>query len=102
MTIPVLGDRGFFVFQMENFTMSFLIDGMVGELNRQLLRYAVGRAISCPGCKTILDERSTVLVTVGKTSVVQCGECHDETVHKLDTRGVSLLADDVIDGRASR
>ena len=82
--------------------MSFLIDGMVGELNRQLLRYAVGRAISCPGCKTILDERSAVLVTVGKTSVVQCGDCHDETVHKLDTRGVSLLAEDVIDGRKSR
>ena len=64
--------------------MSFLIDGMVGELNRQLLRYAVGRAISCPGCKAILDERSAVLVTVGKTSVVQCGECHDKTVHKLE------------------
>lgn len=49
------------------------------QLDKQLLRWAVGREISCRGCGAILDVRRAVLAdspTVG--SVVVCGTCWDK------------------------
>ena len=83
--------------------MSFLMDGMAGMLNRQLLRYAIGRALTCPVCDIILDHRDAVLVTLDdQTPQIQCGACFDNCVHELDTRGVNLDSNDVIDGRVGR
>ena len=82
--------------------MSFLIDGLAGHMNRQLLRYAVGRAIMCPSCSTILDESDSVLVTLEDRSAIQCGTCFDECVRKLDARGVGIPDEDINDGRIGR
>ena len=82
--------------------MSYLFDGMAGMLNPQLLRSAAGRSITCPDCGTILDESTTVIVTVGQGSRVLCGTCWDKVRIALADTVVDVDSLDVIDGRESR
>lgn len=37
---------------------------MQKEANRQLLKYAAGRAVFCPNCSAIMDYRRTVVTTI--------------------------------------
>lgn len=50
-------------------------------VNRNLLKYAAGRAIFCPGCSAIMDWKRTVIVEFPKgQTVVRCCKCWDETL----------------------
>ena len=85
---------------------------------REALKYAVGRALSCPTCGRILDARRSVLMTPMRSPAanasrgcsIACGNCWDKFVARaaakvgMDSPGV--LADlkangyDIDDGRA--
>lgn len=70
------------------------IDSMMRDtVNRNLLKYAAGRVMFCPYCNTVLDCRTTVIVstTDGKESVL-CARCFDAWGDKPAFTGV-------VDGR---
>lgn len=75
------------------------MDLMQRTLNRNLVKYAAGRAIFCPSCDDILDQKRTVVVTTpaGRT-MTYCGQCWDKVaaVAAADPRFVEL---DILDGR---
>jgi len=73
---------------------------MQKTVNRGLLRFAAGRAITCPACGIVLDFRRTVVATApsGKPTVIACGDCWDAAVDA--NGGADAVAEwDVIDGR---
>ena len=50
-------------------------------VNRELLKYAAGRAVCCPGCGNVMDWRTTTVLTLHQgercaASEVLCGACH--------------------------
>lgn len=65
-----------------------------GQVNRNLLKYAAGRAIFCPECHAILDCRSCVIGhhDVFNRECVICCSCWDKRPDKA-------AFSDVIDGR---
>ena len=78
---------------------------MEREVNKGLVKYAVGRAIFCPDCSGILDYRRTVLITgVGKAGIA-CGKCWDKRKAALikkhgDELTAAILGEmDILDGR---
>jgi hypothetical protein len=68
-------------------------------VNRDLLKYAAGRAIFCPQCRKIMDAKTTVIVTTpaGQTWT-SCAACWDKvaTMARKDARFAEL---DIVDGR---
>jgi hypothetical protein len=74
-------------------------------LRRNLLKYAVGRAICCPDCEAILDVRRAILFA----SHVICDRCFETAIAPQRTkRGAATVdaylasataAGDMIDGR---
>lgn len=69
------------------------------ELERGLLRYAVGRAIVCR-CGDVLDARSAILTTTPTTSAVECAKCYARApfcARQVPTIGGSEYT--VLDGR---
>lgn len=66
---------------------SFL-NPMKKTLNRNLLKYAAGHHIFCPGCNNIMDHKNTVVVTNKKTgkTMVNCGKCHDAGIKRAGER----------------
>lgn len=78
---------------------------MEREVNTGLVKYAVGRAIFCPDCKSVLDYRRAVLITgVGKAGI-SCTTCWDKRKAALikkhgDELTAAILGDlDILDGR---
>lgn len=82
---------------------------MQRHVNRQLLKYAAGTVMFCPGCGEVLDCRRVVNVTVlhkGEvhSSTTLCVGCYDRRKPVLDAalakapkeQGIEL---DVVDGR---
>lgn len=88
------------------------------HLERELLKYAAGRSISCPACGEIMDARKTVVATtyatppngteIIATQYVQCTACWDRLRLQF-TRGVDSakarrpeanIRSEVVDGRA--
>lgn len=68
-------------------------------LDRNLLRWAVGRAILCRGCGDVLDCRRAVLAdspTAG--AIVVCGACWDRVARTVRERVPDV---DVTDGRTA-
>lgn len=71
-----------------------IIDSLMQEtIHRNLLKYAAGRAIFCPGCGKVLDCRDTVTAThMTGGQAVMCGKCWD--------RKAELYAfSEIVDGR---
>ena len=72
------------------------------ETERELLKFAAGRAIFCPACRNVMDWRETVIATVhgrqGEAeekvmrTFVQCGKCYDQRAHLLNDAVVSAAA----------
>lgn len=63
-----------------------VIDSMMERVvNTNLLKYAAGQTMFCPGCKNCMDWRTTTVLTLHQgekcvSSEVLCGACH--TRHK--------------------
>jgi hypothetical protein len=69
---------------------------LVQSLNRQLVKYAVSRLITCPHCGDILDQASTVVLTHGDfASAAMCAECYGHPIGSFRAGAVEVL-----DGRA--
>lgn len=76
-------------------------------MERELLRFAVGRAIFCPDCETVLDTDSAVLYSPKDsadpscTPAVCCAKCSDAARDKLRSidEAVLLARYDIYDGR---
>ena len=67
------------------------------QLEGELLRWAVGRAITCPGCGRVLDCRRAVLAdSPSQGSAVACSECWDKAKAHVLARVPHL---EVTDGR---
>lgn len=49
------------------------------KMNREIVRFAVQRAIFCPGCQNVLDVDDAVVVT-GGGAAVSCGSCFDSSI----------------------
>ncbi len=85
--------------------MSEPISDLQLHISKQLLRYAVSRAIFCPTCKGVLDVRRAVLAETSALAVIECASCWESTVEGMRERlGADrtdeVLADiDVTDGR---
>lgn len=71
---------------------------MKTTIYRNLLNYAVGRAIFCPFCDVILDSRKAVLVTdeESNSSAVVCAACWEKA---KDHALAKLPNAEVMDGR---
>ena len=77
-----------------------LLDHLRIEMNYRALKYAVGTAISCPGCQRILDVDDAVLVT--STSIaIACGACFDAMLAEKNVTVETLidLGVEIDDGR---
>ncbi len=86
--------------------MSEPISDLQLRISKQLLSYAVSRAIFCPTCNRILDVRRAVLAETSALSVIECASCWESTVEGMRERlgadrAAEILAEiDVTDGRA--
>ena len=73
------------------------------HFERELLRYAVSRAMFCPDCQAILDVRRAVLIEreLDGQSAISCVECWTKYVRGLRRRGVAVPVEGikVTDGR---
>lgn len=74
------------------------------KVNRDVLRYAVQRAITCPTCGCILDVKKAVATFSNKRAGVTCVTCFEEVLADLMkrhdwTREQILEGIDVHDGR---
>lgn len=76
------------------------------ELNRQLLKYAAGYAMTCRRCTAILDCRRAVNIDVkslqtGNTlrNFTVCGTCYDEARADLELAAAGKTTLEIIDGR---
>lgn len=68
------------------------------HMQRQILRYAVGRTIQCQSCGNILDCRSACLITLSDERVCTlCSACSDTLCSCAMAKGLDIS--DVIDGR---
>ena len=68
------------------------LDSMMREtVNRNLLRHAVGRAITCPRCDDILDATRAVLVTGPRAAWVGCAPCWGRSPFLWDAGDWSVL-----------
>src|SRR5262245_32585301 len=78
------------------------MDIMQKTVNTELVRFAVQTAITCPGCKRILDVDNAVLVTnaMNDRNAIACGACWDRDRSKLTSEQLAQL--DVIDSRPPR
>lgn len=76
------------------------------KLNRELLRYAVGRAIFCPSCEKVLDIGDAVLMMRrdGGATAVLCGTDYDRMRDRLSAvdDAAFLAAVEITDGRSKR
>lgn len=82
---------------------------MKRTINRNMLKYAAGRAITCSGCDQIMDWTRTAIVTVERdgnpvSSKAICVSCFDrgigparEALATSDQQGRYKI--DVLDGR---
>lgn len=76
-------------------------------VNRNLLRYAVQRAIFCPRCQRILDMRRAVLLIFWKESEAKelcvCRPCYGQGRERLKAKAAERnVRIEVIDGRTKR
>lgn len=75
------------------------LDAMMQRtLNRNLLKYAAGRAIFCPICGNVMDQKRTVIITAGEVTKTMCGQCWDSEV-KPKIRADVVAKLDILDGR---
>ena len=65
-------------------------------VNQNLLRYAVGRAITCPRCNQVLDVARAVNVGHATGSKTTCATCFDAAVAAVSP---DLSRYEVLDGR---
>lgn len=74
-------------------------------LNRNSLKYSVGRAIFCPGCRDIMDVRRAVEVTASQNGNIVmvkalCITCWDKQRAEFERKLAELKATiEVLDGR---
>lgn len=57
-----------------------MLSELEAEVTRNLLKFAVGQVIFCPGCNAIMDCRRAVMIEVGGHTRVACGTCHDNKI----------------------
>lgn len=75
------------------------------HLNKQLLKYAVQKQITCPRSGAVLDQRTAVLMTVkndkgGESSMVMAGTEWDEIANRITTMAAEQNCTvEVLDGR---
>ena len=68
---------------------------MISSVNKALLRYSAGRAITCAHCGTIADAPRWVTATQGDHSLSACAPCWDKA-----TAGKSMPESvEILDGR---
>lgn len=79
-------------------------DPMRRKINENLLKYAAGRNITCPGCGNVMDWRNTVNMEIGDGNLTMCGDCADRRLtsqkFKDSMRNHSTTKFDIVDGRA--
>lgn len=78
---------------------------MQRTVTRNLLKYAAGQTMFCPGCDQVMDWRQTMILDVTKDSapirtMVLCSPCADKRLPNLEAlckeKGLTL---EVTDGR---
>jgi hypothetical protein len=67
--------------------------GIEGEVNREFLRYLVGRQITCSHTKTLLDVRKAVAVEVTDAETEQCAALQVTTAAAYDDSVAPIAAD---------
>ena len=75
---------------------------MERQINRELVKYAVQRAITCKGCGTILDLDDAVLVEIEGSTSITCSHCFSRVLAVLKGGhlvGVETLTATYGDGR---
>jgi DNA-directed RNA polymerase subunit RPC12/RpoP len=75
---------------------------MVRTLNRNLLKWAAGRAIFCPRCGDVMDCRRTMVIGTDSPEGqheehVRCVDCGDKILAMIGQTDFTL--GDVVDGR---
>lgn len=82
------------------------LDILTETLTGELVKYACGRAIFCPGCEVVLDCRDAVLYTPREDdgtlrAAILCGACSDTMRDSLTSVDEALLLtqQDIYDGR---
>lgn len=87
----------------------WLKDGMAPDLEMQVLKYAVGRALNCGVCAGLLDARRAVCVTNDAGTGVWCAKCWDGMTADYLKNGTpeqnrnilgAAIRGEVIDGRS--
>jgi hypothetical protein len=73
------------------------MSAMETTINRNTLKHAVGRMISCPDCDTVLDYRKAVLLSTDRAAGIACTDCFDAMGHNTDD--LIEAGVEVIDGR---
>lgn len=71
---------------------------MQSVINRNLLKHAAGTAIFCPKCESLLDWRTTAIVSLGPNSSTVCTKCLDALKARLGDK-INNVAIDILDGR---
>jgi hypothetical protein len=59
---------------------------MEGIVNLGILKQAIGTAISCPSCQSILDVVDAALITMSGHNYIACGDCLVRFQALLDDR----------------
>lgn len=77
------------------------MDTMRDIINRNLLKHAVGRAITCQ-CGDILDATRAVLLTSPTQAWIGCVACWGRGPFTMDARGWSVLDGRVLFARPAR
>ena len=61
-----------------------ILSALERKMHRETLKYAVGRAISCQECGTVLDYRKATLVTHKPEGMsIRCTSCWDSVVERM-------------------
>jgi len=68
---------------------------MLETINRNLLKYSAGRAITCPNCGEIADCRRWIVASQGETTRHCCVTCWD----KVTSAKPVPASVEVLDGR---
>ena len=76
-----------------------LLSEMERTISRNLLKYAAGHHIFCPGCDAIMDCTRTVIVSAGSREIVRCTTCWDAARLLVEASAAVEGKYSVLDGR---